>query len=147
MKSQKQSYLKSLQILFSALFTGQLLASLVFYAFLSPTPHKENNADLINILPLIAIGMIATGYFLFTFRRKSWLSESNIDVRKGLYRTASILKWVLFEGATLLLLIGYFILGEVFLLFMTGASLAHFLFHFPSHERLLKELQTDDIDG
>ena len=85
MKSQKQSYLISLQILFSALFIGQLLATLVLYTFLIQPPHNENNADLSNIFPLIAIGLIAIGYFLFNLRRKTWLEESRLAARDSVY--------------------------------------------------------------
>ena len=146
MENQQTSFLKSLQIIFGALFMGQILAAIVFYVFLTPPPSLEKNVELVTIFPLIALSLTVAAYFLFNSRRKIWLAESDLDARKGSYRLASLLKWAIFEGTTLMALVGYLVFGENVFFFTALASILHFALHFPSRERLISDLQTDEID-
>jgi hypothetical protein len=146
MENQQQGYLKPLQILFGALLGGQTMMSLIFYFFVGFTKTEDDNTTLSTFLPLIMLALTVTGYFLFNMRRKTWAEETDLDAKKSLYRTASLTKWAAFEAATLLGIIGYFFLGIQVLLLPVVISLAHFCLHFPSRERVSRELGTDNLD-
>ena len=74
------------------------------------------------------------------------VEETNLDTKKGVYRTASIVKWAMFEGTTLLSLACYLIFSKDLYLFVAIVFMAHFAIHFPSRERVVRELETDIID-
>ncbi len=146
MNNQQTGYLKPLQILFGAMLIGQTLATVILYLFVPVSKPEEGDNNLTDIFPLIMVTMVVSGYVLFNMRRKTWVAETDLDAKKSLYRSASILKWGLFEGATMLALIGYFFLGIDMLLLPLVALLVHFAVHFPSRERVSKALETDNID-
>jgi hypothetical protein len=146
MENQQQGYLKPLQLIFIALLSGQTMMALIFYFFVGFTKTEENNDTLSTVLPLIMLSMTVLGYFLFNMRRKTWAEETDLDAKKGLYRAASLMKWAAFEGATLLGILGYFFMGVEVLLLPFVISLAHFCLHFPSRERVSRELGTEDLD-
>ena len=148
MENQQLNYLKTMQIIFSALLTGQALAMIIFYVFLSRPPKDDYSMDIVEIvLPLVMISTTVLGYFLFNMRRKTWVEETNLDTKKGVYRTASIVKWAMFEGTTLLSLACYLIFSKDLYLFVAIVFMAHFTIHFPSRERVVRELETDNIEG
>lgn len=144
--NQQQGYLKPLQLIFVALLLGQTLMALILYFFVGFTKSEESDNSLGTFLPLIMLTMTVLGYFLFNMRRKTWVEETDLDAKKTLYRTTSLMKWAMFEGTTLLGIIGYFFLGFEVLLLPFVISLAHFTLHFPSRERVSRELGTNDID-
>lgn len=146
MEIQQQGYLKPLQLIFIALLLGQTLMAFILYFFVGFTKSEESDNSLGTFLPLIMLTMTVLGYFLFNMRRKTWAEETDLDTKKTLYRTTSLMKWAMFEGTTLLGIIGYFFLGFEVLLLPFVISLAHFTLHFPSRERVSRELGTNDID-
>lgn len=147
MEIQQTGYLKPLQIIFGAMLMGQILVSLIFYSFLDQPKFEESDDILTTVLPLIMLSATVLGYVLFNMRRKVWAEEPNLDTKKGLYRSASLTKWAMFEGATLLAVIGYFFMAVDVLLLPLVISLAHFALHFPSRERVSKDLEIDNIDA
>ena len=146
MEIQQTGYLKPLQILFGAMLMGQAMASLIFYVFLDHPKTGESDNTLTTVLPLIMLSVTVLGYILFNMRRKTWAEETDLDAKKRLYRSASLTKWAMFEGATLLALVGYFFLAVDVLLLPLVISLAHFALHFPSRNRVSRDLETDNID-
>ena len=146
MINQQTGYLKPLQMLFSALLIGLTMASTVLYFFIERPKSEQSDVLLTNILPSVMLSMVVLGYFLFNMRLKAMAEETELDAKKALYRSASLVKWAMFEGATMLALIGYFFLDIDALLLGLVASLAHFAIHFPSRQRVLRELAIDDID-
>ena len=146
MTNQQAGYLKSLQILFSALLFGLLLASTVLYSTFEHPKVVQSDALLTDIIPLIMLSMIVVGYLFFNMRLKGLANETDLDAKKASYRNASVVKWAIFEGATMLALVGYFFLDIDVLLVGLVASLVHFAIHFPSRQRVLRELAIDDID-
>jgi hypothetical protein len=146
MTNQQAGYLKSLQILFSALLVGLLLATTVLYSTFEQPKVVQSDALSTDIIPLIMLSMIVVGYLFFNMRLKILANETDLNAKKTSYRNASLVKWAIFEGATMLALIGYFFLDIEVLLVGLVASLAHFAIHFPSRQRVLRELAIDDID-
>jgi hypothetical protein len=146
MTNQQAGYLKSLQILFSALLVGLLLATTVLYSTFEQPKVVQSDALSTDIIPLIMLSMIVVGYLFFNMRLKILANETDLNAKKTSYRNASLVKWAIFEGATMLALIGYFFLDIDVLLLGLVASLAHFAIHFPSRQRVLRELAIDDID-
>lgn len=146
MINQQTGYLKQLQMLFSALLIGLTMASIVLYFSFERIKSEQSDTLLENALPLVMLSLIVLGYFLFNMRLKKVAEETDLDEKKALYRSTSLLKWAMFEGATMLALIGYYFLDIDGLLLGLIASLAHFAIHFPSRQRVLRELGIDNID-
>ena len=146
METQQTGFLKPLQILFGAMLTGLTMASAILYAFVKRAEVEQNKDILTNFIPLLMLVMLVSGYFLFNRQRKVWAEETDLATKKSVYRSASLMKWAMFEVATRLALIGYFFLDIDVLLAGLVISLAHFALHFPSRERVSRELETDDLD-
>lgn len=147
MNNQHIGYFKSLYIIFSVLFIGQVLMMVVIYFILSPPNTGEHSSDIFEtILPLVMLSMIALGYYLFNLQRKTWTEATDLNIKKGAYRSGSIVKWALFEGVTIMSLIGYIISGKESFLFFSVISLLHFALHFPLRERIVREMGIDNTD-
>ena len=147
MENQQAGYLKQLQTLFGALFVGQILVTVIFYFFLTQPQTGESTTDVLEtILPLVMLSTTILGYFIFNLRRKTWTQETNLDAKKAAYRTASLVKLAMFEGTTILGLMCYFAFGKDLFFFAAVVSIAHFALHFPSRERVVRELETDNVD-
>jgi high-affinity Fe2+/Pb2+ permease len=146
MENLQSSFLKQLQVLFGAMLTGLTMASAIFYFFVKRAEVEQTEDILTTFIPLIMLALLVSGYFLFNMRRKVWAEETDLAAKKAVYRTSSLIKWAMFEGATMLALIGYFFLDIDVLLVGLVLSLAHFALHFPSRERVSRELGTDDLE-
>jgi hypothetical protein len=145
MEIQSNSYLKQLQILFSALFVGQALFAIILYFFIK-IPVKESEGDTLStITPLVIMAILVAGYFIFNSRIKTLPSITDLDERKLQYRSASIVKWAMFESTTILALVFFIMTGVNLFLYIGFASIVHFALHFPSYERVSRELQTDNL--
>ncbi len=147
MKNEHVGFFKSLYIIFGALFIGQALMMGVLYFTMSPSNADTHSFDLFEtILPLVMLSMIALGYYFFNLQRKTWTEVSDLNLKKSAYRSGSIVKWALFEGVTIMSLICYLISGKESFLFLSAISLIHFAVHFPSRNRVLRELSLDNIN-
>jgi hypothetical protein len=142
--NQKTGFLKSMQVIFGALFMGQAMLGFVLY-FIKKQESAESESMINNILPLAVMSMIVVGYFIFNTRLKALVDASDLDTKKGIYRSASLIKWALFEAATLFSFVCYLSFGNILFFYIGWLSLAHFIVHFPSQERVVRELATDDL--
>lgn len=143
--NQTSGFLKPLQFLFFALLAAQTMFAVILFSIAKPE-SMGGNGILVQIVPFISTGLAVAGYFIFNARLKALKSETDFDAKKALYRSASLLKWALFEGGVMLALVVFLVSGDVTIYYLGLFLLVHFAIHFPSKARVLRELEVTEID-
>lgn len=112
------SSLKSLQIVHTAMFSGQILfAAIASYLVFSGVQESHMQSDTEKILQVIAIVFAAGGFFAGTSLFKKKLLEirnlsRTANEKFAVYRSASITQWALLEGPALFCIICFFLTGN-----------------------------------
>lgn len=135
-------YLRSLQILFIALLAGQVIVCTVLYFVYEPQEETFffREAWLEKVWPLVLIGLIGISFLLSRRKLESARLNNTLSGKLADYRVASIMKWAMTDGGTLISALIFFESGKEIFLVMAGASIAYFATQFPSRSRLLTEL-------
>ncbi len=135
-------YLRSLQILFIALLAGQVIVCTVLYFVYEPqeVTFFFREAWLEKVWPLVLIALIAFAFFLNRRKLESARSNNALSGKLADYRIASIMKWAMTEGSTLISALIFFESGKEIFLVMAGTTIAYFATQFPSRSRLVNEL-------
>jgi hypothetical protein len=146
MVTQFNGYLKQLQIVFGAFLSAQVLFAFAAFS-LKQSPEAALPTDDIfsKVFPLAILALLVAGYILFNTRLNALNTEADFDNKKTAYRAISFIKWAMFESATFLALVLFFLFGNALFLYLGIGSIAHFALHFPSQERVMRELQTDNL--
>lgn len=138
-------FLKPWQFVFWAFLAAQTVFAVILFTVVKPELNG-NNLFLVQAIPFISTGMAIVGYFIFNNRLKLLQQERDLETKANLYKSASLLKWALFEGGVMLALVGFLISGDKTLYYMGLFLLLHFSIHFPSEKRVLRELEINTID-
>ncbi len=136
--------IKRLKIIFWALLLGQMAIFTVFkYLFSQSIIKAETDTEMLKyIIPVLAIGLIAAGRFLYTQRIRQIQSDSENIVRWSHFRTATILRMALTEGATLICIVIGYVMHQSWLLDMALFSIIYFNFLNPKRDTVLNELNS-----
>ena len=112
------SSLKSLQIVHTAMFAGQVLfAVIASYLVFSGVQEAHMQGNTEKILQVVAIVFSAGGFFAGTTLFKKKLMEirsmtGTVQEKFAVYRSASITQWALLEGPALFCIICFFLTGN-----------------------------------
>jgi hypothetical protein len=140
-----KEYFKTLQIIFYALITGQLLFGLVAL-FLHQKIGLDNGLnDLKNIFLYIVPIFIAGGYLssriLFKNSLKTAKSRASLVEKMADYRAALVVRYALLEGPSFFAIVIYQITGYLPFLVMAGFIIVIFLTLKPAKERAVSDLE------
>ncbi len=141
----KPSYLKSLQIIFRAMFLGQLMFAAIMLFLVMSGKLNSPNAELGNILLTVAVaisvGAVAAAYVLFRNRVEIAKQQNNLTAKLDGYRAAYVIQLALSEGPTLLAIIFYFVSGNRALWIVIVLLLINFLNLSPSKSKISQQLE------
>lgn len=138
-----KQYFNILRILHLSLLATVVAFGVVIQVVLLPTGNFgsiENSSLYVNLGAGYMIFAIAIGYWLFGNQMKNAKASNNLNDKLHTYRSASIIRWALLEGAVLVALIFYLLSGSVVLLAVAGISLVAFLLLHPNVMRLKIDL-------
>lgn len=140
MKDSEQ--IKTIQIIFFALLSGQLIFLFIAVYLVQSANVKPNEelflifliVDLLIVFPAIVIGPMLYRNFLSKVK-----SEFSIQQKLVIYRQAVIVKLALVEAPTIFSIVAYLLTGSfVFLLIAIGVLIL-FFFHKPSIEKFAED--------
>ncbi|MFM2268117.1 MAG: hypothetical protein RL757_1558 [Bacteroidota bacterium] len=137
---ENKNSIQQIQILFGALFVGQFVfAGVAAFLKLNETPQVS---PLVQYAPLLMMGLMVAGYFMFRKKIFEILNDQNLDAdsKMSAYRAASMTKWAFFEAGNLLALVTFFVSADKQMLYLAIAGLVHFLIHFPTASRVAREV-------
>ncbi|HOY06472.1 MAG TPA: hypothetical protein PLO67_13770 [Saprospiraceae bacterium] len=141
MQQNFSQYFRSLQILFSALLVGQIVVMVIIYNIQEPPAGDMAFKNTVaKWLPLLLIVQAGLAFFLNRTKLETARSKSTIEEKLEDYRIASVLKWALLEGGTLISIVLFFVWGPVLFFYYAIIMAALFATQFPSRQRLINEL-------
>jgi hypothetical protein len=134
-------YFRALQILFFALLAGQIGVTILLYVVHTPPTVDASWAQEVTTwLPLLLVLQAGLAFFLSRKKLESARSQPTVEGKLEGYRVASILKWALLEGGTLISVVLFFVLGNITFLYYAGMMIVLFATQFPSRQRLVNDL-------
>lgn len=137
--------LDQLRVLFIALLFGQVLFGGVVAASLvlgdEPLPPFSVERTMLLILLLVAAVLFSTGYYVPRTMLKKLRGEKDDAKLYAGYRSVCLVRWAMYETATLLCITGAFL--EHQLAYFIPASIALLLFAllYPTRDKMFAELQ------
>jgi hypothetical protein len=149
MTSQNQtldSYVQSLAIMWTGLFTGPLLFGMISYFLrvsgqFSYLTTAEFSNIMIYLVPAAMIGALLGGNFLYKNRLSAIKKMATQDEKLTAYRSVFIIRNAMPEMAAFLAVVAYLLTGD--LRFLAGAAvmLIWLIAIFPTRGRLVTELE------
>ncbi len=138
-------YVRSLQVIFRALLTGQVLflgvAVYLKYKNLFPDSGKENEKTLQVIAILVSLVLVWSGYKLFHAQLKK-IREGNFKMpeKQSMYRSGSISQWAMTEAASLFSITGFLLTGNYAFTGLTVLLLFIFSGYYPVKARMVVQM-------
>jgi len=151
LSANKNQLFKQLDIVFIGLITGQLMfLAVTFYmhyqSLLTFTLYPAVKA-MFSFAVVAVIGFIPLGYFLYGAKCKQSSNLNTLDEKLILYRTATMLRLMLFESGGFISLIAYFLTGSNQYVVLLGIVLIAFLINKPSKHRAISDLQLNEQES
>jgi hypothetical protein len=141
MQQNFSQYFRSLQILFFALLVGQISVMIIVYNIRETPVGDMAFIDMVaKWLPLLLIVQAGLAFFLNRQKLETARSKSTVAEKLETYRIASVLKWALLEGGTLISIVLFFVWGATPFIYYAIVMAALFATQFPSRQRLINEL-------
>ena len=141
MQQNFSQYFRALQILFFALLAGQTGMMIVIYNIREQSVGDTSFTDMVaKWLPLWLIAQAGLAFFLNRQKLETARSKSTVPEKLEAYRIASVLKWALLEGGTLISIVLFFVWGATPFIYYAIIMAALFATQFPSRQRLINEL-------
>ncbi|CAN5196622.1 hypothetical protein BH11BAC6_BH11BAC6_14540 [soil metagenome] len=145
MEQQQSNYIKSLNILFNALVTGQALFALVAYALVATGNFKSTMPGVENIFVYVVAALLIGGRFggtmLYKTRLQQAIAAPTITEKLNLYRAAFLIRCALLEGPVLFAIITYLLTNATQLIILAAFGILLFLTLKPVKEKIAKELE------
>lgn len=138
-------YVRSLQILFFALLTGQILVFTILWFIVKPSTQPgiyQNPLDF----AFIGIWLVkqTAAFFLSKKMTENARAETNFEKKLGIYRSAQVFRFALTEGSVLVALVGFFfVTANYILLALAATGIAIFLLFVPTRSKIVGELELD----
>lgn len=141
-------YFRSLQILFAALLAGQIIVCTVLYFLYQPqegvSPFQQE--WVLKTWPFILVALMVLGFFLNRRILASASEKNHLSDKLATYRVASIQKWAMTEGGTLISALLFFETGHQQYLNLAGVAIAYFATQFPLRQHLTEVLNLSAND-
>jgi hypothetical protein len=145
-----KEYFRILNILYFALFAGQVLFGVVILGFsLSGETIQEGLEfrDVFTIIvPLFFVGGIYGSHMLFKNKLIVAKNKSSLFEKMADYRSALIARWALLEFPSFFSMVVCFWTGDLFFLVMAALILVYFISIRPSIEKTEIDLELDISD-
>ncbi len=140
--------IKQINILYFALFSGQILLAVVMIFLINTASTVETEAvntvdsSMTMIAAMISVTAIGLAFFLYNKRKVEGAGlKANLETKLAHYRASFILRAALIEGANLVAILFYFIEGNLFYLILFVIGIAAFLFIRPSVRQISEDYQ------
>ncbi|MBL7779992.1 MAG: hypothetical protein JNM22_02160 [Saprospiraceae bacterium] len=141
-------YFRHLQIFFFALLAGQILICAVLYFVYQPqegiSPFQQD--WVLKAWPFALVALMVVGFFLNRRILASANEKNRLADKLATYRIASIQKWAMTEGGTLISALLFFETGNQQYLNLAGVAIAYFATQFPSRQHLTEVLDLSAND-
>jgi hypothetical protein len=142
-----KEFFRALLIIFLGLITGQILFGLVCLFLNQMEDWQPVAAELkqvfMYVVPVFIIGGYLGGKMLFKRSMKAAQNKAALSEKLAEYRSASIVRYALLEGPSMLALISYLITGELSFLVMAAFIIAIFLTIIPTPQKAISDLELD----
>lgn len=139
-----KTLIRQIQIMFGAFCMAQI-GFLGVVSWLNAAKQPEVRS-LLDTLPFItAFILLPFGYWFFQKQMDNLLSINDLHEKIAAYRSATLMKWACFEGATLFAIVAFFITGNQPLQYLALGLIIHFAVHFPSQTRVQRDLQVSEF--
>jgi len=138
-------YVRSLQILFFALLTGQILVFTILWFVVKPSTEPDIYQNPLDFA-FIGIWLVkqTTAFFVARKLTETARAERNFGEKLNTYRRAQIFRFALMEGAVLIALFGFFfVTANYVLLALAATGIAIFLLFVPTRSKIVGELELD----
>jgi len=140
------SHLKSLQLIFRALLTGQVLflavAFFLKYQQLFPDIMKEQDKLLQLASLLCGSVLIWTGFTIFKKKMsQAKKADQSFNEKIILYRSASLVQWAMTEAASLFSIVCFLLTGNYAFTGLTVLFLFIFSGHYPVKIKIVNQLE------
>jgi len=139
--------LKTLNIIYLALFMGQMLFCAVAYYINMDTVRGEESADIFQIvIPFVVISCIGLSYWLYDMRKKQGQTIEGIDAKAAHYRVSNIIRFAIVEAGNMLALVGFLMTGAMSFLAFFALGMAVFLFYRPSQQAFFNDYSLNEVE-
>lgn len=150
MIQQNTSTIKTLNLFFSAMLSGQVLFAILAYFLVSKKAIDVQQAGLEEVFTLLVPVLIITGWFVgsFLFRKKIEEAKNTADTTGKLntYRSAFIIRCAMLEGPVLFAIISYLLTGKLLFILLAAGGILLFTFLKPSTGKVANELQIPESE-
>ena len=140
-------YIKTLNIVFYALFIGQLVFIAILLAF-SFSGKLQVYSSLSNmyyfIVLLIVAGSYYGGNYFYKIKLKEIHNKENLDDKLKLFQITYLLKWSFLEGASMLSLIFFLVTSDYMFIIIALAIIFLFYLQKIDKKQLISDLQLDE---
>jgi len=151
-----KEYFKGINLIYYALISGVLIFFLItlFLNFTGNIPISDIDEDvlLINVLIITGLVFLAAGIFggqIFFNNKLKKINEQKEDllIKTAEYRSSLIIRYALIEGPAFFSIIGYFLTASYIFIVFVGIAIAIYIIVLkPTRERLIIDLQLDNIE-
>jgi len=131
---------KSLKILHAALILGALSTLTIFLFLLEPSSNQENRILLI-VPPVILIFGLMASQFMFKKTLSALKREDDLMTKFTTFRSASVLRFALVEGPTLINVVFTFLTGNRYLAIGALVGVGYLILIRPTKQQLMDELK------
>lgn len=142
---QPGNYFKALSVLYTALFTGQIIFAILALTLVYTGSLSNSNPELENIffilVPLLIIAGRLAGTAIHKKKIQEALKASTVTEKLSIYRSAFITRCALIESGVLFAIITYLLTTRIELLAFAAGGLLLFAMLKPNKERIANELQ------
>ena len=138
-----KAYLKTLNVLFFALLTGQIMI-LIILIFLSPNTEFINSPPFATIGALLMVTQVLLSSYLFKKKLSEIPNHAAIEEKLSKYRTAYIIRWAILESAVLINGVLFFLSENQLNLIFASVVLVVFIISRPSKPTIFNDL---DLHG
>ena len=146
--SLKESFSQQ-KILFYAMVAGVIMIGVLAFA-MNTILELDFNVSLPAELIYVGAGVVFLTFFASDAVFKKMLSQvdSTMDLegKVAKYRSASIVKYALIEGAALLLAVAYMLTGSYEYFMLLGVTIGYFIYVRPTEEKLIDSLNLSYAD-
>ncbi len=141
--------IKQLKIIFFALAAGQIsyfIVTLILMQSEMVTLNKDFSTVGGFIVPVIVIILVVASRLFYNRLINSKADGTSEEEKLLTYRTGSILKFALLEGANFLSITFYLLTGDFLYAAMFVIIIAIFFANFPSRERFISEFRLSSYE-
>lgn len=149
LQSNFKQYFTVLRILHLALVAAIVVFGTVVQFVLLPLPDfqpNQNSALFVNLSAGYLVFAATIGYWLFGNQLKTAKKLKTLNDKLNAYRSASIIRFALLEGAALVAIVFYLLTGNIILLGIAGIGLLVLLLVHPNAMKLKDHLDLSQAE-